>query len=330
MPVSRRTGVNITAIARIGGASIGRTAVVPFFKRLTSSSWQFLSDRVPDRIMLARRFKREFGRAPNLKNPRTFNEKLLWLMLYYRTPRATRLADKYEVRGYVAERVGPARLNELYGVWDRVSDIDFDTLPDAFVLKVNWGWGANVFCRRRSELDVPKTKEQLAAWMRRSHYWSAREWCYKNIEPRIVCERLLTDDRWGIPPDYKFFCFGGEPRFVKVHTDRFGQHGRGALRSGLAGSSIRLWTAFHRASDSPAGQPGRDAALRAQPVPWLAVRPRGPLFRRRAYHLRRNDVAAVRGDGALRPGPLQRVLGRRAAFAGQDPLPALAGPGLRR
>jgi TupA-like ATPgrasp len=227
MPVSRRTGVNITAIARSGGASIGRTAVVPFFKRLTSSSWQFLSDRVPDRIMLARRFKREFGRAPNLKNPRTFNEKLLWLMLYYRTPLATRLADKYEVRGYVAERVGPERLNELYGVWDRVSDIDFDTLPDAFVLKVNWGWGANVFCRRRSELDVPKTKEQLAAWMRRSHYWSAREWCYKNIEPRIVCERLLTDDRWGIPPDYKFFCFGGEPRFVKVHTDRFGQHGRG-------------------------------------------------------------------------------------------------------
>ena len=107
--------------------------------------------------MLARRFKREFGRAPNLKNPRTFNEKLLWLMLYYRTPLATRLADKYEVRGYVAERVGPERLNELYGVWDRVSDIDFDTLPDAFVLKVNWGWGRTCFaggdpsstCRRR-------------------------------------------------------------------------------------------------------------------------------------------------------------------------------------
>jgi hypothetical protein len=195
--------------------------------RLTRPSRRFLSDRLPDRLVLARRFQRAFGRPLNLKDPQTFNEKLLWLMLYYRTPLVTRLADKYEVRGYVAERVGSERLNELYGVWDRVSDIDFDTLPDAFALKVNWGWGANVFCPRRSELDVPKTKEQLAAWMRRSHYWSAREWCYKNIRPRIICERLLTDDRGGTPPDYKFFCFGGEPRFVKAHTDRFGQHGRG-------------------------------------------------------------------------------------------------------
>jgi len=204
-----------------------RDAFVRFIKGLTRRSRRFLSNLLPDRIVLARRFRRTFGRRLNLKNPQTFNEKLFWLMLYYRTPLVTRLADKYEVRGYVAERVGSERLNELYGVWDRVSDIDFDKLPDAFVLKVNWGWGANVFCPRRSDLDVRKTKEQLAAWMRRSHYWLAREWCYKNIKPRIICERLLIDDEWGTPPDYKFFCFGGEPRFVKVHTDRFGQHGRG-------------------------------------------------------------------------------------------------------
>ncbi len=122
---------------------------------------------------------------------------------------------------------GPRILNELYGVWDRVSDIDFEKLPDAFVLKVNWGWEMNVLCRKKSELDVHKTKAQLASWMRRSHYWNTREWCYKNIKPRIICERLLTDQRWGTPSDYKFFCFDGEPRFVRVHTDRLGQQGRG-------------------------------------------------------------------------------------------------------
>ena len=95
---------------------------------------------MPDRLVLARRYKQTFGRPLNLRNPKTFNEKLYWLMLYYRPPLVTTVADKYAVRSYVAERVRPAILNELYGVWDRVSAIDFDTLPDAFVLKVNWGW----------------------------------------------------------------------------------------------------------------------------------------------------------------------------------------------
>jgi hypothetical protein len=189
-------------------------------------SRRLLADRIPDRIALARRYQRVFGKPLDLKNPRTFNEKLFWLMLYYRTPEVARLADKYEARSYVAERVGSGLLNELYGVWDRTDDIDFEKLPDAFVLKVNWGWGANIFCRNRSELDVPQTRERLSSWMRRSHYWAAREWCYKNIKPRITCERFRTDGTWSSPTDYKFFCFGGEPRFVWVHTDRFAQHGR--------------------------------------------------------------------------------------------------------
>lgn len=95
--------------------------------------------------MLGRRYKQTFGRPLNLRNPKTFNEKLYWLMLYYRPPLVTTVADKYAVRSYVAERVRPAILNELYGVWDRVSAIDFDTLPDAFVLKLNWGWRMNIF-----------------------------------------------------------------------------------------------------------------------------------------------------------------------------------------
>src|SRR5262249_42381758 len=181
---------------------------------------------VPDKIVLARRFQRVFGRPLDLKNPQTFNEKLFWLMLYYRSPLLTRLADKYEVRTYVAERVGPSILNELYGVWDRVGDIDFTTLPEAFVLKVNWGSGMNIFCPKKSELNVHDTKASLASWMSRSYYGAYREWCYKNIKPRIICERLLADPIWGTPPEYKFFCFGGEPRFVEVILARFTRYRR--------------------------------------------------------------------------------------------------------
>ena len=146
-------------------------------------------------------------------------------MLYYRPPLMSQLADKYAVRPYVAERVGPHILNELYGAWDRVGDIDFSRLPDTFVLKVNWGWRMNLFCRDRATFDVEAARRQLAAWMRRSHYWHNREWVYKDITPRIVCERLLTDPVWASPTDYGFHCFGGEPRFLRVHTDRARQRG---------------------------------------------------------------------------------------------------------
>jgi hypothetical protein len=184
-----------------------------------------LADAVPDRVVLARRFKRIFGRRLNLRNPQTLNEKLHWMMLYYRPPLMSQLADKYAVRPYVAERVGPHILNELYGAWDRGGDIDFSRFPDTFVLKVNWGWRMNLFCPDKAAFDMEAARRQLAVWMRRSHYWHNREWVYKDITPRIVCERLLTDPVWASPTDYGFHCFGGEPRFLRVHTDRARQRG---------------------------------------------------------------------------------------------------------
>jgi hypothetical protein len=184
-----------------------------------------LADAVPDRVVLARRFKRTFGRRLDLRNPRTLNEKLHWMMLYYRPPLMSQLADKYAVRPYVAERVGPHILNELYGAWDRVGDIDFSRFPDTFVLKVNWGWRMNLFCQDKAAFDMEAARRQLAVWLRRSHYWHNREWVYKDITPRIVCERLLADPVWASPTDYGFHCFGGEPRFLRVHTDRARQWG---------------------------------------------------------------------------------------------------------
>ena len=232
-----------------------------------------LADAVPDRVVLARRFKRTFGRRLDLRNPQTFNEKLHWMMLYYRPPLMSQLADKFAVRPYVAERVGPHILNELYGAWDRVADIDFGRLPDTFVLKVNWGWRMNLFCRDRATFDVEAARRQLAAWMRRSHYWHNREWVYKDITPRIVCERLLTDRCGRSPTDYGFHCFGGEPRYIRVQTDRARQRGSDTF-------DPQWQTPPFGVSRPPSGRlvprPSNldeMVGLRPQPLPGLALRP---------------------------------------------------------
>jgi TupA-like ATPgrasp len=193
---------------------------------LSESSWQWLCDRVPDRFMQASYFKRTFGRSLNLAAPKTFNEKIHWLMLYHRIPEVTHLADKYEVRSYVAQQVGDWLLNDLYGAWDDPSALVLDGLPESFVLKVTSGSSQSIFCRDKSQLDVEETQRRLAKWMKRSEYWRAREWCYKNIKPRIICERFLTDEGGAIPSDFKFFCFDGEPLFVQLDMDRFANHRR--------------------------------------------------------------------------------------------------------
>jgi hypothetical protein len=181
---------------------------------------------LPDRVIYARRYKRNFGRRLDFRRPCTFNEKLYWLMLNYRPPIVTRLADKYGARGYVAERIGKKYLNELYGVWDHPDAIDFDRLPETFVLKISGGWNMNLFCRDRGRFDVDGARRQLASWLRRPHYWLHREWAYKNIKQRIIAERLLVDTNGREPLDFKVNCFNGEPRFVGVHFDRLRGHRR--------------------------------------------------------------------------------------------------------
>lgn len=208
---------------------------MPFVTRVVSSIrtrsrllGRWLYDCLPDRWVHARQFRRRFGRRLNLAAPQTFNEKLRWLMLYYRIPEMTQTADKYEVRAFVASRLGRSILNELYGVWSDPEELaaDVDRLPESFVLKVTSGCGQNILCRNKSELDIDATRQRLAQWMRRGEYWMSREWAYKNITPRIICERYLTDESGDVPADYKFFCFDGEPRVIEVDTGRFTDHRR--------------------------------------------------------------------------------------------------------
>ncbi len=162
----------------------------------------------------------------DLENPRTFNEKIQWTKIYWRDERMRICADKLRVREYVAAKAGPGILNELYGVWDRAEDIDFDALPDSFVLKATHHSGGNVLCPDKRALDRPAAIRFLNRCLRQDIYRSGREWCYKDLPRRIVAERYLEEDG-KTPADYKIFCFNGEPLFMALHTDRFTDHQRG-------------------------------------------------------------------------------------------------------
>lgn len=165
-------------------------------------------------------YRWKFGRTPDYTTPRTMNEKLGWMRLYDRNPLYTRLADKIAVRDYVRERVGDAILIPCYGIWNKAEDIPFAELPDRFVLKCNHECGFVVLCRDRATLDQQYVRAQLATRLRMNYYDHCREWPYRNIQPRIMAEKLLQNSDGSEPMDYKFHCFGGVPQYIYVVKDR--------------------------------------------------------------------------------------------------------------
>lgn len=156
----------------------------------------------------------------NFKNPQTYQEKLQWLKYYYHNPVMTQLVDKYRCREYIAEKIGEEHLISLIGKYDSVNEIDFDTLPEKFVLKCNHDSGSIAICKNKKEFDFEKAKEMLNKGLKRNQFYLSREWPYKNVKPCIICEKYLEDDNFSDIQDYKFFCFDGKVGFFAVYTDR--------------------------------------------------------------------------------------------------------------
>ena len=177
--------------------------------------------------IIKRQFKERVGYDLNLEDPKTFNEKIQWLKLYYHDPLMTKCADKYLVREYIKEKIGEKYLIPLLGVWDKPEDIDFDSLPNQFVLKVNWGCGQNIIVKDKSKLDIINTIEKLKYWLEpfSNHYYNSYEWAYKNIKPKIICEKYIEQIDGNLV-DYKVFCFNGEAKYIQVDVDRFTDHKR--------------------------------------------------------------------------------------------------------
>lgn len=176
---------------------------------------------IPDRWYLMLKYRKNFGRWPDLRNPRTFNEKLNWLKLHDRNPLYTRMVDKAEAKSYVAERIGAQYIIPTLGVWDSADDIDFDSLPDEFVMKATHDSGRVIICRDKLTLDCEWAREEMRKSLKRNFYAVTREWPYKNVRPRIIAEKLLHADDGSELADYKVHNFNGVPRAILVCRDRF-------------------------------------------------------------------------------------------------------------
>lgn len=162
------------------------------------------------------------GKKLNLKNPQNFNEKLMWLKLnkYGNNELVSKCADKYSVREYVKECECGEILNDLIDVYSNVNDIDFNKLPDKFVLKCNHASGYNIICKDKDKLDERKTKKQLKKWLKKDYWAMYSEMQYKNIERKIVCEKFLESKGELSIVDYKVYCFNGKADFIMICVGR--------------------------------------------------------------------------------------------------------------
>lgn len=181
---------------------------------------RYVFNWIHDETYLKIAYKCKTGKRLNIENPITFNEKLQWLKLNDRNPLYTKLVDKYEVRKFVADRIGEEYLIPLLGVWDKFEDIDFNLLPNQFVIKCTHDSGGLVIFKNKDKLNINTIKRKIDGYLRHNYYWGQREWPYKNVKPRIIAEKFMVDESGYELKDYKFFCFHGEIKVMFVASNR--------------------------------------------------------------------------------------------------------------
>ncbi len=175
---------------------------------------------IPDKLYLSSLFYLMFDKRINWKKPVSFNEKIQWLKVNDRNPIYTKLVDKYEAKEYVASVIGKEYIVPTYAIWDDVSSIDFDSLPNSFVLKCTHNSAIGLcVCRDKKNLNIETTIANLRIGLEKNHYIKGREWPYKNVKPRIIAEKYLQDVDGSGLTDYKFYCFNGEPKYLYVSMD---------------------------------------------------------------------------------------------------------------
>ena len=165
------------------------------------------------------------GYEQDIDNPQTFNEKLQWLKLNYHKPEFSLMVDKAEAKKYVARIIGEEHIIPTYGVYNNVEEIDFEKLPNQFVLKCTHDSGDLIICKDKSKLNRDIVFKQLKNGLKFDYFYMGREWVYKNVKHRILAEKYITDDGDELK-DYKIFNFNGEPRIIEVDFDRFKDHKR--------------------------------------------------------------------------------------------------------
>ena len=174
---------------------------------------------ISDKLYLKMVYRIKIGKKLNLDNPQTYNEKLQWIKLYDRNPEYTQMVDKCEAKKYVASIIGEEYIIPTLGVWNNANNIDFDALPNQFVLKCTHDSGGLVICKDKTKLNKNAAVNKLNSCLKHNFFWGMREWPYKNVKPRIIAEQFMVDDS-GELRDYKFFCFDGEVKALFIASDR--------------------------------------------------------------------------------------------------------------
>ena len=175
---------------------------------------------IPDKQYLKIKYRLKMGKKLNLENPQTYNEKLQWLKLYDRKPIYSKLVDKYEVREIIRKKIGEEYIIPLLGVYEKFNQINFESLPNQFVIKTTHDCGGIVICKDKSKFNQKEAQKKIEHHLRKNYYYMHREWPYKKVKPRIIIEKYMVDESRTELKDYKFFCFDGEPKLMFVATDR--------------------------------------------------------------------------------------------------------------
>ena len=177
-----------------------------------------------DKLFLRLQYRLRMGYWIDFKHPQTFNEKLQWLKLYDHNPEYIKMVDKVEAKKYAARIIGEEHIIPTLAVYDRTEDIIFDELPNQFVLKCTHDSGGIVICQDKSKLNIEEAKRKLNKGLKNNYFYQNREWPYKHVKPRIIAEAYMEDESEFELKDYKFFCFNGVPKFLKVDFGRYIDH----------------------------------------------------------------------------------------------------------
>lgn len=182
---------------------------------------RFINHRIiPDKLFLSLLYRVKFKKKLDWKNPKTFNEKINWLKLNDRRPEYTVLCDKYKVREYISKTIGEQYLIPSLGVWDHPDEIDFDKLPNQFVLKCNHDSGSICICKNKDNFNIKKAKEKINKSLKFNYYIKSREWPYKDISHKIIAEEYITDGSNSELDDYKVMLFNGKAHYIRVCFNR--------------------------------------------------------------------------------------------------------------
>ena len=177
---------------------------------------KFIDDKNYSKII----YKIKMGKKLNLQNPQTFNEKIQWLKLNDRKDIYTTMVDKYEVKKYVADIIGEEYIIPTIGIYDKFEDIDFEKLPNQFVIKCTHDSGSAIICKDKQKFNIEECKKKIKKSLKTNYYYEFREWAYKNVKPRIIIEEFRQDDKLKDLIDYKIYCFNGECYYVMTCIDR--------------------------------------------------------------------------------------------------------------